>query len=271
MLNVEATIRFEELPALVSDQESSKVEGHALQWLIGKIGGDPVHLLAGRRHYYEGIEIQQSAMAVRLMALVGVRLVVLTNASGGLHPRLHAGDLMLIRDQTNLMFRNPLVGPDRERFVAVLPDCSAASDFSPGAMDMSEPYDPAASAMIRRAAEAEKIPLQEGIYAAVAGPNFETPAEVEFLRRLGADAVGMSTVPDVIVARHAGLRVVGISAITNSHIHGRKSDVEEDVALAAPATHEEVLRVGAEIQDRLARLLAKALPGLYRLSAISAG
>lgn len=239
-VKVKETIPYSEIPGLAQGH----VPGHASKWVIGEAEGVPIHVLAGRRHFYEGIGPAQAIHAVRTLALSGVRLVVISNAAGGLSPKLWPGDLMLIRDHINLQFRNPLIGRNED-------------ELGPRFPDMSDPYHPAAGAMLRRAAMAEGIGLKEGVYLALAGPAYETPAEVEFLRRIGADAVGMSTVPEVIAARHAGMAVLGISLITNSHVN-RKVD--------EPVSHEEVLTVGREGQEKFSRLLRSSLPRLAALA-----
>lgn len=233
------SLSFGEIPGMTE----AGVQGHASRWILALANEVPLHLLAGRRHYYEGVTSAQVVCAVRVLALLGVRLIIVSNAAGGLNKRLWPGDLMLIRDHINLQFRNPLIGPNFDQ-------------FGPRFPDMSEPYDPMAGAMLRRAAQAEHIALKEGIYASLAGPAYETAAEVEFLRRMGADAVGMSTVPEVIAARHAGMAVLGISLITNSHVNRRKDE---------PLSHEEVLKSGREAQSRFNRLIHGVLPRLASL------
>lgn len=232
------SLEFGEIPGLAA----GKVPGHAHRWIVGRVAGAPLHVLAGRRHVYEGIEAAEAVRAVRVLALLGVKLLILTNAAGGLVPRLAPGDLMLIRDVANLQMRSALRGANDE-------------SMGPRFPDMSRPFDPAASAIVRRAAEAERIALREGVYFALLGPTYETPAEVGWLRRLGADAVGMSTAPEVIAARHASMRVLALSLITNSH-----------VLQSGPTTHEEVIAVGERGSERFCRLMAAALPRLAELT-----
>jgi purine-nucleoside phosphorylase len=177
------------------------VAGHAGRLVAGILNGVEVVAMQGRFHLYEGWEPGAVAAPIRALAALGPRAVVLSNAAGGLRPGLQPGDLMLVADHLNLMGRNPLVGPvltGEERFP-----------------DMSEPYDAGLRRIARQLALEERIPLQEGVYAALLGPSYETPAEIRMLRVLGADAVGMSTVPEVIVARALGLRVLAISLISN--------------------------------------------------------
>ncbi len=181
------------------------VGGHAGCLLAGRLAGVPVWILSGRAHYYEGGDLAEVTAPIRTMAAVGVRDVLLTNAAGGIRKGFRPGEFMLIRDHINLMGANPLRGPavaGRERFV-----------------DLTRAYDDRLAGLIRRAARRLRprlpLPLREGVYLAVSGPSYETPAEIEAFRRLGADAVGMSTVPEVIVARERGMAVAAISGITN--------------------------------------------------------
>jgi purine-nucleoside phosphorylase len=190
-------------------------------------------VLRGRVHFYEGFDLEAVTRPVRALALLGVRTVVLTNAAGGIAPGLRAGDLLLIRDHLNLMGANPLRG--RARFV-----------------DLSDAYDPELRRRALAAAKRAGIRLRPGVYAALPGPSYETPAEVRMLRRLGADAVGMSTVPEAIAARAAGMRVLGISIIANAAAGAGKGGV----------SHEEVLRETERASDRLARLLRGILAGM---------
>lgn len=177
------------------------VAGHAGQVLLGRLAGKPVVMLAGRFHMYEGHPASLAAFPVRVLHALGAPVYIASNAAGGVRRTLAPGDLMLIADHINLMFRNPLIGPTEpgdERFP-----------------DMSDPYDPALRALMREAASAVGVSLQDGVYCGLLGPTYETPAEVRMLERLGADAVGMSTVPEVIMARAIGMRVVAVSCITN--------------------------------------------------------
>jgi len=180
---------------------TATVAGHAGQLLYGMLGGRPVVMLAGRFHMYEGHDAQLAAFPVRVLHALGVAIYIASNAAGGVRRTFVPGDLMLIADHINLMFRNPLIGPAEsgdERFP-----------------DMSDPYDPALRTLMREAAAAVDVPLQDGVYCGLLGPTYETPAEVRMLERLGVDAVGMSTVPEVIMARAIGMRAVAVSCITN--------------------------------------------------------
>ena len=180
---------------------AATVVGHAGQVICGLLGGRPVVALAGRFHMYEGHDAALAGFPVRVMHALGAPVLFVSNAAGGIRRTFRAGDLMLIRDHLNLMFRNPLIG-----------GVEAGDERFP---DMSAPYDSALGDRIREHAVALGIPLQEGVYCGLLGPTYETPAEVRMLAALGADAVGMSTVPEVIVARALGMRVAGISCITN--------------------------------------------------------
>lgn len=231
---------FGEIPGL----GEAAVPGHAGRWIVGRLAGTPVHFLAGRRHVYEGIEPRAAVESIRYLAGLGARLVILTNAAGGLSPHLRPGDLMLIHDHLNLAFRNPLLGPNDDA-------------LGPRFPDLCEAYDPAARAIVRVRSVKSGLELKEGIYAQMQGPAYETAAEIAMLRRLGAHAVGMSTVPETLAARHAGLRVIGISMITNDCLHKEDGPV---------TTHEEVLSVAATGRERLARLLEAALPSLGRVA-----
>ena len=233
-------VPFREIPGL----GEGSVAGHDGLWSLLEVGGRAIYCLAGRRHLYEGIMPPVAGYAMRLLARLGVERVILTNAAGGLSPRLGIGDLMLIRDHLNGMLCNPLVGCPEEP----VSHPKSATPTHPRAAVSGEVYDPSMSDQLCAAALAERIELQEGIYAALRGPCYETPAEVTMLRRAGADAVGMSTVPEALVARALGLRVAAISLITNSH-----------VAAATPPTHDEVLEVARRSGERLKRLLARAI------------
>ncbi len=214
------------------------VAGHAGAFIAGRLADRPVLVLAGRFHLYEGHDVRLAALPVRVMRALGAKTLVVSNAAGGLRRTFRPGDLMLIDDHINLMFRNPLVGP-----------------VEPGDLrfpDMSEPYDRALRTVAREAALAAGIALQEGVYAALLGPAYETPAEVRMLERIGADAVGMSTVPEVIVARAIGMRILGVSCITNLAC-----------GLApTPPSHEEVLETAAKAAVRLERIVTSVLERL---------
>ena len=190
-------IPFGEVPGF----PTATVVGHAGKLIAGTLGSRPVVALAGRFHMYEGHDASLAGFPVRVMHALGVKVLFVSNAAGGIRRTFKAGDLMLIRDHLNLMFRSPLTG--------------ALEEGDERFPDMSDPYDPDLARQLRNHASALEIPLQEGVYGALLGPTYETPVEVRMLATLGADAVGMSTVPEVIVARAVGMRVAGISCITN--------------------------------------------------------
>jgi purine-nucleoside phosphorylase len=225
-------IPYAEIPGF----PASTVVGHSGALLAGRWEGVEVVVMQGRFHLYEGWSPERVALPLRVLSRLGAELVVLTNAAGGIRPGWQPGDLMLIADHINLMFRNPLIGPvatGEERFP-----------------DMSDPYGAELRKTALAAAAELGIDLTPGVYAAVLGPSFETPAEIRMLARLGADAVGMSTVPEVVVARALGMRALGISCITNMAAGLAQHKL----------THEEVLEVGAGAAERLVRLLRVLLP-----------
>ena len=195
---VEAEVPYAEIPGF----PLSTVETHAGCLLLGRLGGRPVVAMQGRFHRYEGYDLQQVTFPVRVLHALGARTLIVSNACGGMNPLWGPGDLVLLSDHINLLGDNPLVGSNDER-------------LGPRFPDMSAPYDPELRALARKAALELGIMLREGVYVAVAGPNLETRAEYRMLRALGADVVGMSTVPEVIVAGHQGMRTIGISIITD--------------------------------------------------------
>ena len=210
----------------------STVESHHGRLLVGPLGGVPVVAMQGRFHLYEGYTAQEVTFPVRVLRALGVETLLISNAAGGMHPLFRRGDLMLLTDHINLQGANPLTGPN-------------ADEWGPRFPDMSEPYDRALRDVAERAALARAIKLQQGVYVAVVGPNLETPAEYRFLRGIGADAVGMSTVPEVIVARHMGMRCLAISVITDECF----PDALEPVSIA------DVLAAAAEAEPKLTALL----------------
>lgn len=212
------------------------VEGHGGSLFSADAGG-PVLVLAGRVHAYEGWPLDKVVFAVRTAVLCGCSKIVLTNAAGGVADGLSPGDLVLITDHLNLTGRNPLVGPNDDRLGARFPD-------------MSEVYDPALRQQAREAALETGVPVAEGVYAWMLGPTYETPAEIQMVKRLGADLVGMSTVPEAIAARHMGARVLGISLVTNLAAGIAKH----------PLSHEEVVETAASARQRLTALLDALLP-----------
>lgn len=213
---------------------TSTVAGHAGRLVLGWLEGKPVAVLQGRVHLYEGYSAQEVAFPVRVLYALGCRTLLVSNAAGGLNREWQAGDLMVITDHINFQGTNPLVGPNDDT-------------LGPRFPDMSRPYDPGLVELAERCALEERVVLRRGVYVAVLGPSYETAAELRMLRGLGADAVGMSTVPEVIAARHLGMRVLGLTAIT-------------DMAtgeVVQPVTHEEVLRVARELEPRFVRLVRR--------------
>jgi purine-nucleoside phosphorylase len=221
----------------------STVEGHSGRIVAGLLGGVPVAILQGRVHFYEGYTPAQVTFPMRVLGALGLKAVMLTNAAGGIQEGYRVGQLVVLADHINLMGWNPLVGPNEARF-----------GFNAGAglrfFDMTEAYSKALRAMAKTAAVSEGFAMEEGVYLAVSGPSFETPAEIRAFRSLGATLVGMSTVPETIVARHMGMEVLGISCVTN-------------LAAGLGATqlsHEEVFEAGRHVEARLAGLLERLAP-----------
>ena len=218
---------------------ASTVEGHEGRLVFGELEEKPVFVMQGRAHYYEGHPIASIGLPVRVMQNMGVEIIIITNAAGAVHPDFSPGELMLIVDHINILGMagiTPLYGPNLDRFGPRFPDMSRAYD-----LDLLN--------SAREAAREGKIPVQEGVYVCLAGPSFETPADLRFLRGIGVDAVGMSTVPEVIVARHGGTRVLGISGISNKANLDGKTET----------THEEVLEAGEILVPRLIDLLTRVL------------
>jgi purine-nucleoside phosphorylase len=221
-------IPYEEIPEF----PPSTVPGHAGRLVVGRLGGVVVAVLQGRSHLYEGASADAVAFGARLLAWFGVRSLLLTNAAGAVNPALAPGQLVRITDHLNLTGANPLTGRNDERLGVRFPD-------------MSEPYDARLGGLLDACAARLSIPLRQGVYAGLAGPSYETPAEIRMLGTLGADLVGMSTVLEVIAARHAGIRVAALSLVTNLA-----------AGLSAKAiSHDEVLEAGAGAVERLGRLL----------------
>lgn len=233
-VRVAAELPYDRLPGF----PPVNVAGHEGRFLVGHLGETPVALLCGRAHYYEGHSLAQVTFPVRVLAEIGVRDLLLTNAAGGINRRYQPGEFMRLTDHINFMGANPLRGgapPGGEAFV-----------------DMSDTYDQALGTLLNRAARAAKVKLHRGVYLAVSGPSYETPAEIRAFARLGADAVGMSTVPEAMVARQYGLRVAAISCITN-RAAGRQQ---------GKLSHDEILRQSRRVGAQATRLLLRFL-GLY--------
>jgi purine-nucleoside phosphorylase len=217
----------------------STVESHAGRLLFGTLGGKTVVAMQGRFHRYEGYSLQQVTFPVRVLRALGARTLVVSNACGGMNPLWAPGDLMLIADHINLLGDNPLVGPNDD-------------SLGPRFPDMSEPYDAALRALAREVALERGIPLREGVYVAVTGPNLETRAEYRMLRAIGADVVGMSTVPEVIVAVHGGMRVLGVSIVTDQCL----PDALEPVSV------ERIIGVAARAEPKLTELVSAVMERL---------
>lgn len=225
-------IPYDEIPGFAV----STAEGHAGQLVIGKVDQVPVIAMQGRVHYYEGYSLEQVTFPIRVFKLLGVKTLVLTNAAGGIDAELSQGALMIISDHLNLMGDNPLLGSNDER-------------FGPRFPDMTEVYSRELQEHVVDVARELGIEVRRGIYAALAGPSYETPAEIHMLRTFGADAVGMSTVPEAIVARHMGIKVLGVSCITNL-----AAGISDE-----PINHEEVIETGHRVRETFAQLLRRVI------------
>jgi purine-nucleoside phosphorylase len=229
-------IPYEDIPGFVR----STAEGHAGQLVVGKVESIPLVAMQGRVHFYEGYSLEQVTFPVRTFKLLGIRTLILTNASGGINVQLAQGALMVLSDHLNLMGDNPLRGPNDDR-------------FGPRFPDMSSVYSPELQALVVEEARSIGVEVRRGIYGALSGPSYETPAEIVLLRNLGADAVGMSTVPEAIVARHMGLEVLGISCITN--MAAGMSD--------EPINHDEVMATGDRVRGTFTELLRKVVARIH--------
>jgi len=217
----------------------STVETHAGKLLLGKLAGRPVVAMQGRFHYYEGYSMQQITLPIRVMKFLGIKTLVISNAAGGMNPLYRKGDIMIMEDHINLLGDNPLIGPNDD-------------ELGPRFPDMSEPYSKRLIRLAEEIALEEKIKVQKGVYVAVSGPNLETRAEYRFLRGIGADVVGMSTVPEVIVARHSDIEVFGISVVTD--------ECFPDALM--PASVPDIIRTANEAQPRLTLLMKKVIERL---------
>lgn len=216
----------------------STVEGHSGKLIFGKLGGKDIMAMQGRFHYYEGYPMEVVTLPVRVMKLLGIEILIVSNAAGGINSNFHVGDLMIIRDHIN-MLPNPLIGPNDENFGVRFPD-------------MTRAYDRELIALAETIAQEQKLALQKGVYVSLTGPSYETPAEYKYWQTVGADAVGMSTTPEVIVARHAGIRVFGMSVITNEgwHFEGDYTNDGDEVVAAANAASK---RMGGLIAELISR------------------
>jgi len=226
------TIPYEDIPGFVR----STAQGHAGRLVVGNIDQLPILAMQGRVHYYEGYTLEEVTFPIRTFKLLGVKTIILTNAAGGIDVELNRGALMVISDHLNLMGINPLRGPNDER-------------FGPRFPDMSTVYSPALQEIVIEEARDMEVEVRRGIYAALAGPNYETPAEIHMLRNFGADAVGMSTVPEAIVARHMDMEVLGISCITNM-----AAGIGDE-----PINHDEVMETGNRVRSTFTQLLRRVI------------
>lgn len=228
-------IPYQEIPGWAV----STVQGHAGRLVIGHLEGQPVLVMQGRIHYYEGYSMQQVTLPVRVMQRLGIEILVVTNAAGAINPEYAPGDVMMITDNLNLVGMvglNPLIGPNLD-------------EFGPRFPDMSQAYDRELCELTRKVAKENDLLLHQGVYAGLSGPSFESPADLRFLRMAGADAVGMSTVGEVIIARHGGTRVLGFSGISN------KANLDGDTI----TSHEEVLGAGRILVPKLETLIRGVL------------
>ncbi|HYK37991.1 purine-nucleoside phosphorylase [Alloacidobacterium sp.] len=228
-------IPFAEIPNF----PKSTVPGHSGRLVMGTLEGVPVAVMQGRVHAYEGYPPEEVTFPVRVLGLLGVKTLLVTNAAGGIRPGLKQGELVLISDHINFTGFNPVVGENDER-------------FGPRFFDMSEAYSKRLRMLTQRTAKDQNYEISEGVYLCVLGPSFETPAEIRAFHALGADLVGMSTVQEVIVARHMGLEVLGISCVTNL-----AAGIQ-----AEPLSHEEVMETGRRVADRFTQLLAALVPAI---------
>lgn len=234
-LNIIASFEYKDIPHF----PTATVESHAGRLLSVSMNGKPVMAMQGRLHLYEGYSPFDVTFPIRVMQALGVKTLILSNAAGGLNPGFHAGDIMVITDHINLTGANPLVGPNEASWGLRFPDMIGA-------------YDKTLAALAENAGKDLGVKLQKGIYAGLKGPSLETPAEVRFLRIIGADAVGFSTVQEVIAAVHAGMKVLGLSTITNMN------DPDKPV----PATVEEIIAVAEDTAPRLKAIIRKVVEGL---------
>ncbi len=234
-INIKHIIPYEEIPNF----PVSTVEGHSGKLIFGELGGKNVVAMQGRFHYYEGYTLQQVTFPVRVMKLLGIKNLFVSNASGGVNPNFEIGDLMIQTDHINFFPSNPLIGKN-------------IKELGPRFPDMSEAYDKTIIAKAKKVAEANNIKVQEGVYLGLSGPTFETPAEYNMVRVLGADAVGMSTVPEVIVARHMDIPCFAMSIITDLGVPGKIVEV----------THQEVQEVAAQAEKKMTIIMKELMKEL---------
>jgi purine-nucleoside phosphorylase len=232
-IEIESEIHYRDIPHF----PVSTVEGHAGSLILGTLAGKKVVAMKGRFHYYEGYSMREITLPIRVMIELGISTLMVSNASGGVNPEFEIGDIMMLTDHINLQPDNPLRGQNDDR-------------LGPRFPDMSEPYDQKIIELTKRKAKELGITLRTGVYVSVPGPNFETPAEYKMMHIMGGDTVGMSTVPEVLVGRHAGIRCVGLSIITDLGVEGK----------IVPITHEEVQEVAAKSEKVLTRLVMAVIP-----------
>jgi len=227
MIDIEKKIPYHDIPNF----PVSTVSGHSGTLIYGYLSGKKVLAMQGRFHYYEGWEMSEVTFPIRVMHLIGVETLMVSNACGGVNPKFSVGDVMIITDHINMMPEHPLRGENDER-------------FGPRFLDMHEPYSKRMINLMKAIAAENKIDIKEGVYLALQGPTFETPAEYRMVKLMGADAVGMSTVPEVIVAKHMGMQCFGLSVITDLGIEGKIEEVShEAVQLAAKASEEMISKL----------------------------
>lgn len=231
-IEIETSIPYEEIPNF----PVSTVEGHHGKLIFGTIQGKPIMAMQGRFHFYEGYSMHEVTFPVRVMKLMGIEHLIVSNASGGLNPDFKIGDIMVINDHLNMFGANPLTGTNLK-------------ELGPRFPDMSQPYSKKLIEIAMEIGKAEKIDLKQGVYAGTAGPTFETPAEYKYFRIIGGDAVGMSTVPEVIVARHMDMTCFGVSIITDSGVPGEIVEI----------SHEEVQEVAAEAEPKMTKVISELI------------
>jgi purine-nucleoside phosphorylase len=234
-IEIDERLAYEEIPNF----PVSTVEGHAGELIFGRLSGKKVLAMKGRFHYYEGWSIQETVFPIRVMKALGIENLIVSNASGGVNPNFKVGDIMVIRDHINMMPEHPLRGRNEIK-------------FGPRFVDMHEPYDGEMISIFESVASELEIPIQKGIYMALQGPTFETPAEYKMVYNLGADAVGMSTVPEVIVAKHMGMKCFGVSVITDLGVDGIIVEVShEEVQEVAEAAGKQLTKLVEDFLERL--------------------
>jgi purine-nucleoside phosphorylase len=234
-INIEHTLDYKEIPNF----PVSTVDGHAGRMIFGKLGEKNIIAFQGRFHYYEGYSLKEITFPIRVMHMLGIRKLFVSNASGGLNPDFKIGDIMMLKDHINMFPGNPLVGKNID-------------ELGPRFPDMSQPYEPHMRNLAKKIALRNNIDLKEGVYVGVSGPTFETPAEYKMFRILGADAVGMSTVPEVIVAKHMDMDCFGISIITDSGVPGEIVEI----------THEEVQEVAMRAEPKMTLIMKELIASM---------